>query len=293
MSDNFFINKLNDALTKEGVKFFASIPFEAAKVINPRLLPDDFEPRSVLLLAVPYSAFEQSTDGLNVGVFARCRDYHLFFKELYQRLLPTIALFHKGQSAGFADTSPIDEKDAALKAGIGFRGRNGLVTVPSLGSYIFIGSVLFENPLPTDAVAPLNGADAPYFSTACISCMKCIESCPTGALGSLDSNGVFIREKCLSHISQKRNKSQSEKQMLSKTKTLWGCDICQKVCPFNAKPSEACPDFFKNGYINNFSFELLNKMPENKFITYAFSYRERKVIVENFLTTIGDCDIIE
>lgn len=292
MAETNFHNKIKEILNQEGIEVFSSIPFEEVKVINERLLPRDFSPKSVLMIAVPYRAPAENTDGLNVGIFARCKDYHLFFKELYEKVLPKIAVIHSGKSLGFADTSPIDEKDAALKAGLGFRGRNGLVTNSRIGSYIFIGSILFEHALPTDTVAPIDGSKAPYFSPLCDSCLRCVKSCPTGALGTVNSNGIFERAKCLSHISQKKKKTDSEQIELAETKTLWGCDICQSVCPFNSLPVETIPSFFENGYITNFSFEFLDKMPEDEFKTYAFSYRDKKVIVENFLTTSSDCDII-
>ncbi len=266
-------------LFKEGITEYGIIDFEKLKVINSRLLPKGTI-SSALMILMPYRHEEMRfTDGLNVGLFARCKDYHAYFALLKEKLLPDLEAKSGGKVYGFADHSPIHEKDAAAKCGLGFIGKNGLLINKRYGSYVFIGTFLFEKQLKERTAGT---------ESTCIGCGACLSACPTAAIGK---DGVTI-ERCLSCISQKSSKTDEELEVLSKNRTLWGCDICQKVCPHNSNAAYSTIPYFAEELIAEFTEELLCKMSEENYKKYAFSYRKRKVIIQNFLTAKGKYDII-
>lgn len=130
------------------------------------------------------------------------------------------------------DSKPIAEKSLALKAGIGFRGKNTLVINPKFGSYVLIGVILTTQKFKSDL--PLN--------QTCNECQLCIDACPGSALSenkSLDS------ERCLSYQSLAKKTKEPPKASAKNKGWIAGCDICQEVCPHNQNtPLTDWPEFF-------------------------------------------------
>jgi epoxyqueuosine reductase len=154
----------------------------------------------------------------------------------YHRVLGKIALSFvdalkqesgKGIEAKvFVDTGPVSDKMAAYAAGIGFIGKNSLIVNRELGSYLFLGTILVS-----EEFAP----SLPLEQDGCRGCGECVKRCPTGALDS-----GFDYEKCVSYQSQMGALSPKA----AGAGYLYGCDECQKCCPWN-KGKHACtvPDF--------------------------------------------------
>lgn len=271
---------MNNLLLNENISEYAVIDFDRLLVINPRLLPRDADIKSALVILMPYRHKNITPrDGLNAGLFARCKDYHLYFAELAKRLVPKLEALSGGRVWAFADHSPIHEKNAAKTCGLGFMGKNGLLINKRYGSYVFIGEFLFEK-----RMAELLRST----ETDCLNCNACIKSCPTLAIGK---DGVDIKS-CLSFVSQKNKKTDEDISLLAKHKTVWGCDICQQVCPCNKNTSYSAIPYFNENLIEDFSLELPDGMSEEMFKKYAFSYRKREVITQNFLTAVGKYDIM-
>lgn len=207
--------------------------------------------KSVISVLAPYSTetiknsnyeFARYLGGVTVS--RECpnqplRDYHHTLKSRLKRVFKTLP----GEFRIVVDTSPINDRSLAYFAGLGFIGKNGLLIHKSLGSYFFIASVFYSEPL---------GLQPKPMKRLCGSCALCLESCPTNAFyapGFLDANH------CLSYltIEKKGEFSLEEKNLIKHSKTLgyaqiMGCDICQEVCPFNLKRSKnsvkvCCPDF--------------------------------------------------
>lgn len=262
---------IDELMRSEGITEYATIDFEKLKLINPRLL-HGASIQTALIMLIPYRHTAQRIlDGNNVGLFARCRDYHLYASMLFDRLLPKLKAEYGDGIYGFADHSPISEKDAAQKCGLGFIGRNGLLINHRYGSFVFIAELLFETRLD-EGVREL--------SVGCGGCNACVNACPVSALGSEG----FERERCLSAISQKKKKTQDECALLHRTKTVWGCDVCQNVCPYNKNAEYGNIDFFAEKFLSDFSRDVLLSMSDEEYGKYAFSYRSRAVMEENFLT---------
>jgi len=153
-------------------------------------------------------------------------DYHIRVKELLKMLVAELKLSTKSlfKHKILVDSSSLDERMFAHRAGLGFFGRNGLIISEKFGSRFNIGLLLTEISLCDSYV------EAKYNSKCSPTCKICISSCPTGALNALETYNV---RRCISYLTQKKILTDEEKQLLSNHNQLYGCDICQNVCPFN------------------------------------------------------------
>ena len=154
-------------------------------------------------------------------------DYHIRVKELLKMLVTNINVSTKSQLKYkiLVDSSSLDERMFAHRAGLGFFGRNGLIISEKFGSRFNIGLLLTEIPLCD------NYTETKYNSKCQPDCKVCVSSCPTNALNELEYYNV---NHCISYISQKEVLTNEEEYLLSQSNQLYGCDICQNVCPFNA-----------------------------------------------------------
>ncbi len=237
----------------------------------------------VMVAAYPYYSGDQPG---NLSLYARGEDYHRVLArrlgEICQKLRTALPEF---RFLPGADTSPLPERYAAKLAGVGIQGRNGLVIVPPYGSWVFLGTILTDYPLQSAAVP----------APDCMNCGACVRACPGGALDSLP----FDEEKCLSALTQKKGALTEEQETLLREHPLiWGCDLCQSVCPYNknAMPSplpdltgktEALP------YLASLRPEdlegLTNRTFREQYGDRAFAWRGPAVLRRN-LERKKDCD---
>ncbi len=262
------INLLKDLLKKENIHLAGVIPAAELSIINPRLMPESIDIKCCIVFLVPYKTDDEPEGDNEISLYARSMDYHIYFSRLYERLLPALdKTFYGEHFFGFADRSPVNEKLAAAKAGLGVIGRNSLLINEEYGSYVFIGSVL--STLEVEAsVAKIS---------SCKSCLECMRACPVKAI---TENGIRP-ELCLSHLSQKKTLSQEQLLLLRKNKIVWGCDICQTVCPLNKDTKTTQDNFFKNNRIDSIDEEAIRDMPDEVFGNYAFCWRGKNVILRN------------
>lgn len=239
--------------------------------INPFLLMPSA--KSIIVCLFPYYS---GNTVHNISKYAHGLDYHTVIKQKLSVLCGCLA--ENGFSAEiYADNSPLNDRYLAYKAGLGFIGENGFLINPVFGTYTFIGSVLTDCPL--DADTPMN--------ISCIKCMKCISSCPGEALGK---NHSFNAEKCLSYITQKKGElSVAEQTLVKKGGSIWGCDICQDVCPHNKNIpispfDEFCENLIQNLHIDE---EMSNKEFKRRYGNRAFAWRGKSVILRNMNILYG------
>ena len=256
--------RIRALFAREGITELGFLPFREAHVLNPRLLPPGTE--SVLVLLAPYDRGEPFADG--VSAYAHVEDYHRFFDELFARTLPELRAAFPGYAFyGFADHSPLDEKDAAAKAGLGVLGCHSLLLHPRYGSYLFLGSVLTDLVLPCEA-RPVR---------TCEACGKCLSACPVGAV---TETGIRA-ELCLSALSQKKRLTEEELRRLTEHGVAWGCDRCQEVCPHNRDREPTPLPYFRARRHGDFTADEVEKMDDETFSRFAFSWRGRARVVEN------------
>ena len=227
-----------------------------------------YEDKSAIVCLFPY--FCGYSEG-NLSLYARSFDYHMVIKEkLYPVCKFIEELIPNAECEIFSDIGPEVDRRLAYEAGLGFYGKNGMLINDDFGSYFFIGYILCNLDLSTDA--PLQ--------KSCIGCNKCITACPGGALGeSFDIN------KCASHISQKKGDlTESEIAILKKSKLIFGCDVCQKVCPHNNITPKPMKEFTENLIDSLYPADienLSNREFMKKYKGRAFSWRGRSVVARN------------
>lgn len=178
------------------------------------------EATTVLTVLFPYR-FPDSGSPRNLSRYACVPDYHIAAgtalenaAQQLKRMFPHVAF------EPFIDNSPIPEVYTAALSGLGCIGDNGLLIHPQYGSYVFIGAIVTDLELPVQE-SPLR---------ECLHCGACRARCPGTALSE---TGVE-RDRCLSHISQKKGElSREEQSLLRQNGLVWGCDRCQEICPLN------------------------------------------------------------
>ena len=252
---------------EEKIEYYAVLPYEEAREINSGLREKcGFSPKSVIVYLLPYYAGESE----NMSVYSASLDYHIAIKEISARLGDYLAsLYPECNCRGFGDHSPIDERRAAVSAGLGIIGDNGLIINEKYGSYIFIADML------TDIEGEELGAVQPREASHCIHCGACKRACPTGILSGDGCD-------CLSAITQKKGElSESEAELMRKFNTVWGCDECQKACPYNKSPNITPIEFFHRDRIPKLTSEILNGMSKEEFTKRAFAWRGRKTVERN------------
>jgi len=198
-----------------------------------RLDPDRFLPgvRSIVCAAWAYDragAMEAPRPGatsggaLRIARFAWGRDYHV---ELRRRLRALVARLRARLPALKArvavDTAPVLERHWAAQAGLGWIGRHGCLIVPGLGSWVFLGEIFLDLPLP--AGAPL--------AAACGECRRCLEACPGGALRE---GRPMDARRCVSYWTVEHSGAFPRRGVPKLSPWLFGCDACQEACPWNA-----------------------------------------------------------
>ncbi len=163
----------------------------------------------------------------NVAAYARGEDYHRVVRRLLKRVVEDFRpLAPKGVHFRVCvDTAPLLEREIAVRAGLGFIGKNGMLIVPGVGSQVVLGQVLTDVTM-APSVAPFAGGE-----DRCGSCTACLEACPTQAFVA---PRVLDSAKCLSYLTIEKRGPFSPAEATTLGGRLFGCDDCQDVCPFNA-----------------------------------------------------------
>lgn len=256
-------------LSEYNIDLYGCLPLSSCRITRGYLLDRvGIAEGSAVIFAIPY--YTEECDGRrNLSAYAVPRDYHLFVREMTDDLQKRLtSAFPSNRFAFFADHSPIDERDAAVRAGLGIIGKNGLLITKKYSSYVFLGEIVTDAVLPSREFPP----------ATCHNCGACLTACPWKR-GESDI--------CLSALSQKKGDlSGAEQELLAHYGSVWGCDICQKVCPYTKQAREAGTlyteiPFFKQESLPFVTVSLIDAMDEKDFASRAYSWRGRETIVRN------------
>ena len=193
------------------------------KRLDPTLLVENA--KSIIVLLFPYYPKKQQkyTDAPVISKYAYGTDYHFVIKDKLSLLFDFINNnIAKIEGRKFVDSAPVAEKKWAELAGLGWRGKNSNLITKN-GSYFFISELIIDLELHYDSPA----------TNHCGTCTKCIDACPTNAIVS---NAIIDANKCIS-FQTIENKGEIDIKLKEQFENrVFGCDICQDVCPYNRKP---------------------------------------------------------
>jgi len=192
--------------------------------LQKRLCPDLLVPgaRSVICLAVGYAPSPGgSASSAPVARYARGRDYHKVLKGRCRRLLARLRELDAGfRGRAFVDSGPVMERSLAVRAGLGWIGRNGCLFVPGLGSYVLLCEIICNLPLVPDGPLPAQ----------CHDCSACVEACPTGAIRD---DALIDARRCVSYLTIECRGQIDREFWPMIGPAVFGCDRCQEACPHN------------------------------------------------------------
>jgi epoxyqueuosine reductase len=199
-----------------------------------RILP---ECRSILVVGMPYAPppvppLNDPTPRGRVAAYALGDDYHLVIPPRLERLAAFLEeqVGHPIPHRAYTDTGPILERDLAQRAGLGWIGKNTCLISPTGGSYFLLGELLLALDLPPDP---------PFVSDHCGTCTRCIEACPTDCI---QPNRTIDARRCISYLTIE-NKDEIPVSLRPKLgEWVFGCDICQTVCPWNKRFGQHPPN---------------------------------------------------
>ncbi|MHB1168978.1 MAG: tRNA epoxyqueuosine(34) reductase QueG [Longimicrobiales bacterium] len=190
--------------------------------------------KSAIVATMRYAGADEEQVPADRGIisrYARGRDYHKVIKKKQLELLRWLEA-ETGQrleaARAYVDTGPVLERELAQRAGLGWQGRSAMLLHPRRGSYVFLSTLLVELDLQHDE---------PFTRDHCGTCTACISACPTGALLGRDGNGAPIMDarRCISYLTIEQRGAIPRELRPAIGNRIFGCDVCQEVCPFSRK----------------------------------------------------------
>jgi len=241
--------------------------------------------KSIISIGVNYHSQLSGVDtDSSTGVVSKVAwgmDYHSVLMDKMDKLMRWVKLgYPQLEYKAFVDNAPLLDRAVAHRSGLGFYGKNGFVIHPVYGSYIFLGHILVNIELPQNTQK---------HSSSCGDCIKCIQACPTGAL---ELSYGFNSNKCVSYLTQKKELLHRwERKAMGKN--LYGCDICQEVCPINKKAKLTKEEAFLpsleviNPKISDI-VQIDNKTFKARYGSTAAGWRGKKNLQRNAVILAGN-----
>lgn len=214
---------LNDWLARGYAGSMGYMHRQAARRRQPeRIVPGGR--RAVVVLKNYYQDGTPTSPG-RVAHYAWGEDYHRVLGDMLAELVAALTDLGSGPDCtrAYVDAGPVPERELAQRAGLGWIAKNTMLIHPRLGSFTFIGTVFTDLPL---------AIDAPFDTDHCGSCRLCLDACPTDAF---PAERVLDATRCISYLTIEHRGPFSTAQGAMIGDWLFGCDVCQDVCPWNLK----------------------------------------------------------
>lgn len=223
------------------------------KRINPASLVPNA--KSVIVTGLNYyTEKKQLQEGVPIiSRYAYGDDYHDVIKGKLNKILDYIIKFLPGTDGKcFVDSAPVIEKAWAREAGLGWPGRHSILINNTIGSFFFIGVIVTNNEFKYDK---------PIHKDYCVTCRACIDACPTGAI---NENRTIDARRCISYLTVESKNPIPDELAKRVGRSVFGCDICQEVCPWNKNAKEhKVPEFFLS--------EEIQKMTKDDWVNLSES----------------------
>lgn len=245
---------------------------DVQKRINPFLIMEDA--KTIIACLCSYYCGERSG---NLSKYARGVDYHFVMEDKLSQICGLLEE-HGYKAQAFSDNGALNDRYIAVRAGLGFIGKNGFLINEKYGTYTFIGYIITNC-----AIEP-----SEYKLTRCAECGRCMRACPTGALGADGIDGY----KCLSYITQKKGElTAEERAVMRRCGSAWGCDICQDVCPHNKNIMQTDIDEFSTDLIDALELDenISNREFKRKYGRRAFAWRGKTPLLRNLKIISDKC----
>ena len=233
------------------------------------------EGKTIISIAFPYLWPENNIEN-GFSKYTKGVDYHKVVKSYLDKICEFIKC--KGGSAiPFVDSNTLPERYIAYLAGIGFIGRNNMIITKKYGSYVFLGEIITDLELETEEEKKY--LDIKEYKE-CSSCNNCYSECPTKSINIMKINPNI----CSSYITQKKELSDVEIKLLKNK--IFGCDICQNVCPYNeniafSNIEEFKPLDFMCNIESDIYADMNNKFFKENIIMTSCGWRGKNVIKRN------------
>ncbi len=209
---------------------------------NPRLILP--ECRSILVLASNYLTqpiANGSHPNPGIAAYALGDDYHDVFHERMARIVTRIEerVGRPVAHRSYTDSGPLLERELAQRAGIGWIGKNTCLINPRKGSFLLLAEILIDLELPPDG---------PFLEDRCGTCRRCLDACPSGCI--LPDRTLDAR-RCISYLTIELKKAIPRDLRPLLNDWIFGCDVCQQVCPWNVRFASAKDDaaFYPRGFL--------------------------------------------
>lgn len=213
--------------------------------------------KSLIVTGMSYNSINlQKNEGVPViSRYAYGKRYQDVISEKLRELLAFIKI-HDDNAEGriVVDSSPLFEKAWAVEAGLGWQGKHSVIINKEIGSFFFLGVLMINITL---------GYDKPASRDHCGNCRLCIDGCPTGAI---NDNRTIDARKCISNLTIENREPVSKELGPKLRKRVYGCDICQELCPWNQKaPRNIHPEFSLSDEVANLTRKEWLDLSEERF----------------------------
>lgn len=220
--------------------------------------------KTIISIAFPYNHLDANSEN-GFSIYTKRLDYHKVVRSYLDKIC-NLLIADGFCATAYVDNNPLPEKSIAELAGVGFIGKNGLITTEKYGSYVFLGEVVTDFiPTKTDVA----------IENLCGSCTRCTNACPTG--------GIQDITQCISFITQKKRLTPDEVDLLDGQ--IFGCDACQDACSCNRHIAKSpLPEFATLDFMNYAPafYAEMNDQFFNDFIQQtSCGWRGKEIIVRN------------
>lgn len=254
------------------------------------------EGKTIISIAFPYLYKSDFKNSQGFSVYTQGKDYHTVVREYLNRICDYIEKNLGGKALALVDNNTLPERYIAYLANIGFIGKNNMVITSKYGSYVFLGEIITNLELePEEYEDKEKSLDSINLYKECGNCNICMRECPTKAINEEKRNNNI----CLSYITQKK---QIEDKWFSVIDgRVFGCDSCQKICPYNINAELSnIKEFTPFDHIENLDLEEIismdNKTFKERYAITASAWRGKALLQRNALIrafNLGDIENID
>ena len=249
--------------------------------INPKHYME--EGKTIISIAFPYLHKSDFKNSQGFSVYTQGRDYHRVVKEYLTKICGYIEENLGGKALAFVDNNTLPERYIAYLANLGFIGKNNMLITSRYGSYVFLGEIITDIELdPEEYEDKEKSLDYSELYKECGSCNICMRECPTKAINEEKRNSNI----CLSYITQKKQIEDKWFSLIGGR--VFGCDSCQKNCPYNFKAEfSTIKEFIPFDYMENLDLEEIlsmnNKTFKERYAITASAWRGKSLLQRNAL----------